>query len=56
MSDDQETNVAMFKILVVWAGTTLGSISLSSLVLGATLVYTLLQIFVLLRKIWKGKA
>lgn len=55
MNADHETNVAMIKIFIVWAGTTLGSLSLSSLVLAATLIYTLLQIYVLLRKIWRDR-
>ena len=56
MSDDHDTNIAMFKVLIAWVGVTLGGITLSSLVLSATLIYTVLQIFVLARKMWKGKA
>lgn len=56
MTDDHDTNMAMMKVLLAWIGTAVGGVSLSGLVLGATLVFTLLQIYVLVRKIIKGKA
>jgi len=54
--NDHETNMATLKVLVAWLGVWFGGVSLSSLVLTATLVYTLLQIFILLRRLWRGKA
>lgn len=54
MQDNNETGIALFKALVMWMGAVLGSITLSKLVLFATLVYTGLQTYVLVRdKIWK---
>lgn len=56
MDDKNETWVAVIKGAVIWAGAVLGNITLSKLVLFATLVYTGLQIFVLVRdKIVKKK-
>ena len=55
MNDSNETNVALIKILIAWIGTVVGGVSLSSLVLGATLIFTLLQIYILVRMIIKGK-
>ena len=46
--------MAMLKIVITWLGTMIGGITLSSLVLTATLIFTLLQIYVLIRKIMKG--
>lgn len=56
MTSDHDTNAAMLKLLVVWLGTMFGGVTLSSLVLGATLIYTVLQIIVLVRKILRGQA
>ena len=56
MTDDNETHAVIFKALVIWAGTVFGGLTLSSLVLSATLVYTTLQIIILIRKMWKGQA
>ena len=56
MDSDHDTNMALLKVLIAWIGTAVGGVSLSSLVLVATLVFTLLQIYVLLRKIIKGQA
>jgi len=53
MDNQHDTNVATIKILIAWIGVAVGSISLSDLVLTATLIYTLLQIFMLIRKLWK---
>lgn len=53
MSDQHDTNVATVKILIAWIGTAVGSVSLSDLVLSATLLYTVQQIFMLLRKLWR---
>lgn len=56
MNNQHETNVATAKILIAWVGAAVGSLSLSNLVLTATLIYTLLQIFMLLRKLWRKEA
>ncbi len=53
---DQDTWVAMTKVLIAWVGALLGGISLSTLVLTSTLGYTLLQSFILLRKMWRRQA
>lgn len=55
MTDDPEMNSALLKVLVAWIGTAVGGMSLSTLVLGTTLIFTLLQIFVILRKIWRNE-
>ena len=55
MNDQHDTNMTMIKLMVAWAGTVFGGVTLSGLVLGATLIYTLLQIIVLIRKMWKGQ-
>ena len=47
--DDHETNAALIKLLVAWVGTMFGGITLSGLVLFATLVYTVLQTYLLVR-------
>ncbi len=54
MTNDHDTNMAVLKMMAVWAGTMFGGITMSSLVLGATLIYTCLQIFILIRKLWAG--
>lgn len=46
---DHDTNAALIKLMVVWIGTMFGGITLSGLVLFATLVYTILQTYVLIR-------
>lgn len=50
MNNDQDHTV-MFKLLLAWIGTAVGGVSMSTLVLGATLVFTLLQIYVMVRKL-----
>jgi len=47
---------AGIKLTIAWLGTVIGGVTLSDLVLIATLAYTLLQIFVLVRKMYKGQA
>ena len=42
MTNDNETNTALFKVLIAWVGTMAGGVTLSGMVLGATLIYTLL--------------
>lgn len=56
MTQDHDTNSAIIKILAAWLGVTFGGLTLSTLVLSATLLFTVLQIVVLIRKIWKGQA
>lgn len=51
-----EQDHSLIKVLIAWVGAVYGALTLSQLVLFATLVYTVLQIVVLIRKIWKGKA
>lgn len=55
MHDNNDTGIAFLKTLVMWIGALLGSITLSKLVLFATLVFTLMQIYVLWRDKIKGK-
>jgi hypothetical protein len=50
-----ESNDAMtVKVLIAWAGAIAGGITLNQLVLGATLIFTVLQIFMIFRRLWKG--
>ena len=56
MTQDHDTNTAIIKILAAWLGATFGGLTLSTLVLSATLLFTVLQIIVLVRKILKGTA
>lgn len=51
-----DTGVATVKLVIAWIGTFFGSVTLNHLVLGATLIFTCLQIYVLIRKIRKGDA
>lgn len=56
MTHDHDTNLALIKILAAWLGVTFGGLTLSSAALTATLIFTALQIIVLLRKMWRGQA
>ena len=56
MNDQHNTNMIVLKLMIAWAGTVFGSVTLSGLVLGATLIYTLLEIIVLIRKMMRGQA
>ena len=47
--DEHEISSALIKVLVAWIGTMFGGITLSSLVLFATLIYTILMIYALVR-------
>lgn len=49
MHDNNETGIALFKALLMWVGALIGSITMSQLVLFATLIYTGLQTYVLIR-------
>lgn len=48
--NDHEVNAAFFKVALAWVGVFIGSITLSDLVLFATLVYTIIQIALSVRK------
>ena len=56
MTNDHDTYAALVKILIAWIGTMFGGITLSGLVLAATLVFTVLQTFVLIRRLYRGEA
>ena len=49
VNDNTDLLPIWLKLIVVWAGTIFGSISLQQVVLAATLLYTLLQCYVLVR-------
>lgn len=49
MEDRNETLVAVIKSAVMWIGALLGNMTLSKWVLFATLIYTVLQTYVLIR-------
>ena len=46
------TEQASVKVAIAWVGTTLGAITLNQWVLIATLVYTVLQIALSIKKFW----
>jgi len=52
--NDHDTNAASIKLFIVWLGAVAGTVTLNQLVLGATLIFTVLQIFMLCRRLWKG--
>jgi len=51
MHDSNETLWAILKVAAAWVAGLIGSITLSKLVLFATLIFTVLQIYVL----WRDK-
>lgn len=51
-SVDHNENHTFLKVFVAWIGTVYGSISLNDLVLIATLVFTVAQIFFTIRDRW----
>lgn len=51
MQDNNDTLAAVIKAAIMWVGALLGSITLSKLVLFATLIYTCMQGYVL----WRDK-
>jgi len=53
-STDEANYIATVKILIVWIATFFGSITLNQVMVVCTIVFTLLQIFMLLRRLWKG--
>lgn len=56
MNSDHDSNVATAKIVIAWIGMLIGGITLSDIALTTTILFTVLQIVVLLRKIWRGQA
>lgn len=56
MSADHDTNTATIKMVLAWIGMAVGGITLSDIALTTTILFTVLQIFVLLRKLWRGQA
>lgn len=48
-ANQEEGATAMLKVLIAWLGTVLGSITLQQIVLTLTLIYTALQVYVLVR-------
>jgi len=52
--NDHESNAITMKLLVSWIGALAGGITLNQLVLSATLIFTVLQIFMIIRRLWKG--
>jgi len=51
----QETHDAFVKMAIAWIAMALGTFTLSQAVLCATLVYTVLQIIILLYRVFRGK-
>lgn len=51
--NDQDLQ-AVLKILCVWIASLAGQVTLSGLLMMATLIFTVLQIFMILRRLWKG--
>jgi hypothetical protein len=51
---NENTDAMTFKVLIAWLGAIAGGITLNQLVLGATLIFTVLQIFMICRRLWKG--
>jgi len=47
--DHDNHNISLLDLLIVWVGTVVGHITLSTLVLLATFVYTVLKIYLLIR-------
>lgn len=55
-SEHESGTVAMAKVAIAWLGAFAGSVTLSDVVLFATLVFTCLQIYVLARdKLWRRR-
>jgi hypothetical protein len=49
---DQEAHTAAWKLILVWIGTAVSSITLSKVLMFITLLYTSAQLFFLLRDKW----
>ena len=51
---NESSDAMTAKVILAWVAAIFGSVTLNQLVLGATLIFTLLQIFMILRRLWKG--
>lgn len=49
MTQDNEAAPAFFKVLIAWAGAIWGTVTMQEIVLFLTAVYTVIQIFILVR-------
>lgn len=49
MTHDSEAAPAFFKVLIAWAGAIWGAVTMQEIVLFLTAIYTLVQIYVLVR-------
>lgn len=50
---DHDTNMAWFKVGIAWAGAAVGGLTLSTIVLILTGIFTALQIYILIRRLRK---
>lgn len=53
MNAEHETHMAWLKIAIAWIGATLGGVTLSTVALVLTIVFTGLQIYILARKLYR---
>lgn len=53
MSAEHDTTMAWTKVAVAWAGAAVGGLTLSTIVLGLTAIFTALQIYILIRRLRK---
>lgn len=51
--NDHETNMAWLKVCVAWIGAAIGGLTLSTIVLVLTAIFTLLQIYIQVRRLRK---
>lgn len=51
--NDHDTNMIWLKVAIAWAGAVVGGLTLSTIVLGLTAVFTALQIYILIRRLRK---
>ena len=55
MNDDNH-NITFLDLLIMWVGTVVGHITLSTMVLLATLIYTVIKTYLLIRdNFWRKK-
>lgn len=50
---DHDTNMVWLKVCIAWVGAVIGGLTLSTIVLGLTGVFTALQIYILVRRLRK---
>lgn len=53
--DDFNNKHPLLKLAIAWIGASFGTLTLNQWVLVATLIYTIIQIVIGLRKLWNGK-